>query len=57
MMEFSFNTLPRQILITPPLKCVSGFTAYVFFIRKGAFHLNIPAKKDTMNEKNVNISS
>ena len=32
-----FNTSPRLFQITSLLKCVSDFTADIFFVRKGAF--------------------
>ena len=57
MMEFSFNTLPRYFSITSLLKCVSDFTADAFFVRKGAFYLNISTRKDTTKDKNINIYS
>ena len=45
-----FSGMPLQ-------KHVSDFTADAFFIRKGAFWLNISTKKDTKKDKNINISS
>ena len=54
MMEFSFNILPRWFSIA---SLVSDFTADAFFVRKGAFYLNISTKKDTTKDKNINISS
>ena len=50
MMEFSFNTLPHYFSIASLQKCVSDFTADVFFRQ------NISTKKDTTKDKNINIS-
>ena len=55
MMEFFFNTLPRQFLIASLLKSVSDFTADVFFVRKGAFQLNISTKKYATKDRNIKI--
>ena len=43
--------MPCQTLIAPLLKCVSDSTADAFFVRKGAFYLNISSKKDSTKEK------
>ena len=35
MIKFSFNTWPHQFLIASLLRCVSDFTADIFFVTKG----------------------
>ena len=57
MMEFTFNTLPRKFSLASLLKCVSDFTTDVFFVKKGAFQLNISTKKETTKDKDTKISS
>ena len=43
-----------RISIASLVKCISDFTADIFFIRKGASYLNISTNKYKMKAKNNN---
>ena len=55
MMEISFNILPRVTLITFLLKCL--ISPLMFFSSEECLLVEQITKKDTMKDKDINISS